>query len=288
MDDKLQTLDSTAELSSGLDALDSPSTSRSKNITFTLLAPIFALVLFAAIWQWVVSRGWKPDYVLPSPEQVLASLKEQQSQGILLDSIMNSVTRAAKGFLLSIAIATPIGLLLGTNRVLRAVFRPLITGLQQLPSVAWVPAAIIWFGLSNATIYAVILLGAVPSIANGLISGIDQVPPIYKRVGHVLGASRWLSTFRILLPAAWPGFLAGLEQGWAFAWRSLMAAELIAVTPALGPGLGQLLDVGRQLGDMSLVLAAIFTIMVVGILIERAIFNPLRERTLKNRGLLTR
>ena len=129
------------------------------------------------------------------------------------------------------------------------------------------------------------LLGAVPSIANGLISGIDQIPRIYLKVGKVLGAKRLVSIRHIVLPAAWPGYLSGLEQGWAFAWRSLMAAELIAVSPALGPGLGQMLDTGRQLGDMSLVLAAIFVIMLVGVLIERVFFAPIRNRTLRNRGL---
>jgi NitT/TauT family transport system permease protein len=148
-----------------------------------------------------------------------------------------------------------------------------------------VPAAIIWFGLSNATIYAVILLGAVPSIANGLSSGIEQIPSQYLKVGRVLGTTRLQQIRHIVLPASFPGFLAGLEQGWAFAWRSLMAAELIAVSPALGVGLGQLLDVGRQLGDMSLVLGAILSIMFVGILVEKLAFAPIRERTLRIRGL---
>jgi NitT/TauT family transport system permease protein len=119
-----------------------------------------------------------------------------------------------------------------------------------------------------------------------LISGIDQIPPIYLRAGKVLGAKGFTSITNILIPAAWPGYLAGLEQGWAFAWRSLMAAELIAVAPSLGPGLGLMLDTGRQLGDMSLVLGSIITIMVVGVLVERLVFSPVRQRTLRNRGLL--
>lgn len=286
MPSEVRANDSTAELSSGLDALDSPTQFRRRSSRLVLVAPVVALAGFIAVWQWVVSRGWQPDYILPSPFQVFEALRAQHEQGVLVDSVTNSLSRGVKGFLISIAVATPIGLLLGTNRLLRSFLRPILTGLQQLPSVAWVPAAIIWFGLSDATIYAVILLGAIPSIANGLISGIDQVPPLFGRVAHVLGAGVWLRTTRVLLPAAWPGFLAGLEQGWAFAWRSLMAAELIAVSPALGPGLGQMLDVGRQLGDMALVLGSILTILIVGIVIERLIFNPLRTRTLRNRGLL--
>ena len=149
-----------------------------------------------------------------------------------------------------------------------------------------VPAAIIWFGLSDATIFTVVLLGAVPSIINGLLAGMDQIPPIYLRAGQIMGAKGFGRTWRIVLPAAWPGYLAGLEQGWAFSWRSLMAAELIAVSPALGPGLGQMLDTGRSLGNMALILGAIAMIMAVGILIERLIFAPLRQRTLRNRGLI--
>jgi NitT/TauT family transport system permease protein len=140
--------------------------------------------------------------------------------------------------------------------------------------------------LSDATIYTVVLLGAVPSIANGLIAGIDQIPSIILRAGQVMGARGFARVRHIVLPAAWPGYLAGLEQGWAFAWRSLMAAELIAVSPALGPGLGQMLDNGRSLGDMALIIGSIFMILAVGVLVERIVFAPLRRRTLTNRGLL--
>ncbi|CAB4538253.1 MAG: ABC transporter permease subunit [Actinobacteria bacterium] len=276
-----------SKFSAGLDALES-GTSRKRNKFASLLnfvAPVLAVILVILIWQIAVYLKFKPDYILPTPSQVWASLQNQWNQGLLWHSATNSLRRGVQGFLIAIVIATPIGLALGLNKMARAIFRPILTGLQQLPSVAWVPASIIWFGLSNATIYAVVLLGAVPSIANGLISGIDQIPRIYLKVGKVLGAKRLVSIRHIVLPAAWPGYLSGLEQGWAFAWRSLMAAELIAVSPALGPGLGQMLDTGRQLGDMSLVLAAIFVIMLVGVLIERVFFAPIRNRTLRNRGL---
>lgn len=282
-------VDTSGELSAGLDALDTPTGMRTKRPRWLaqLAAPLVAILAIALIWELVCRVTTIPDFILPTPGQVWNSLINQFDQGILMPALGNSLKRAGQGFLLSIVIATPIGILLGTSSALRAVFRPILTGLQQLPSVAWVPAAIIWFGLSDATIYAVILLGAIPSIANGLISGIDQIPPIYLRVGEILGAGKVTRVTRILLPASWPGYLAGLEQGWAFAWRSLMAAELIAVSPALGPGLGQMLDVGRQLGDMSLVLASILSIMFAGILVERLIFSPLRQRTLRSRGLVT-
>lgn len=277
-----------SRLEAGLDNLET--TPRQKtNVKGTLgrlTSPLIAIAVIIIIWQIVAWLQLQPDYVLPAPLQVWDALRIQQEQDLLWQSALNSIRRAVQGFLLSIVIATPIGLALGFYPKLRAVFGPILTGLQQLPSVAWVPAAIIWFGLSDATIYTVVLLGAVPSIANGLLAGMDQIPPIYLRAGQVMGAKGLGKTVRIVLPAAWPGYLAGLEQGWAFAWRSLMAAELIAVSPALGPGLGQMLDVGRSLGDMALILGAIAMIMAVGILIERLVFYPLRTRTLRNRGLL--
>lgn len=272
----------------GLDALEtSPAKSTPRSQAFLrLVSPLLAIAIFIAIWQVLFSLRLQPDYILPGPQQVLDSLVAQAQADILVDATFNSLRRGIQGFLIAIVIATPIGVALGLNRGLRACFGPILTGLQQLPSVAWVPAAIIWFGLSDATIYAVVLLGAIPSIANGLIAGIDQTPPLYTRAGKVLGARGLQSVVHIVLPGSWPGYLAGLEQGWAFAWRSLMAAELIAVSPALGLGLGQMLDVGRQLGDMALVLASIGVIMAVGIFIERLVFYPLRQRTLSTRGLL--
>lgn len=256
-----------------------------KERLFRLLSPFIAIVGFMVIWHLVVTFSDIESYILPAPSQVADSIGSQWEQGNLQEAVLRSFSRGMQGFLLAIAIATPIGIALGLNRYLRMIFGPILLGLQQLPSVAWVPAAIIWFGLSPATIYAVILLGAIPSIANGLIAGIDQIPPIYLKLSKVLRANKWQKIRHIILPASWTGYLAGLEQGWAFAWRSLMAAELIAVSPALGIGIGQLLDVGRQLGDMSLVLTSIFMIMIIGIIVEKIFFSPLRSRTLAKRGL---
>ena len=274
-------------LTAGLDALESKSSNSDSAARklFNFSGPLIAIAIFIGIWQIIFELKLVEDYILPSPLQVYQALVNQYQEGTLLTAAWNSLSRGVQGFLLSIIIAIPIGLALGLNRTVRVVLKPLTIGLQQLPSVAWVPAAIIWFGLSNATIYAVILLGAIPSIANGLSSGIEQIPSQYIKVGRVLGTSKFQQIRYIVLPASFPGFLAGLEQGWAFAWRSLMAAELIAVSPALGVGLGQLLDVGRQLGDMSLVLGAILSIMFVGIFVEKLAFAPVRERTLRIRGL---
>jgi NitT/TauT family transport system permease protein len=169
----------------------------------------------------------------------------------------------------------------------RAAIGPILSGLQSLPSVAWVPAAILWFGLTDATIYFVVLAGSIPSIANGLVAGIDQIPPILPRVGQVLGARGLTSARHILLPAALPGYIAGCKQGWAFSWRSLMAAEIIAAGPLLGYGLGAYLKDGSDLSNMPGVIAAIFLILIVGIGIELLVFRPIERRVLRARGLGT-
>jgi NitT/TauT family transport system permease protein len=277
-----------SRLEAGLDNLETAGKQHTKvrSVFARALSPLIAIAVIILIWQIVIWLQWQPDYVIPSPSQVWDALSAQAAQDILWQATFNSIRRAAQGFLIAVIVATPIGLALGLYPKLRMIFGPILSGLQVLPSVAWVPAAIIWFGLSDATIYTVVLLGAVPSIANGLLAGMDQIPPIYLRAGKIMGAKGFLRIWHIVLPAAWPGYLAGLEQGWAFAWRSLMAAELIAVSPALGPGLGQMLDTGRTLGDMALVLGSIGMIMAVGILVERVVFAPLRQRTLRNRGLI--
>ena len=198
------------------------------------------------------------------------------------------MSRGLLGFVMAVAIGTPLGLLVARVKVVRAAIGPILSGLQSLPSVAWVAPAIIWLGLDDKTMYAVILLGAVPSVANGLVSGVDQVPPLFLRAGRTIGATGLRGTIHIVLPAALPGYLAGLKQGWAFSWRSLMAAEIIASSPDLGLGLGQLLENGRNNFDMPGIFLAILLILFVGIAIDLLIFSPLERRVLRSRGLLVK
>jgi NitT/TauT family transport system permease protein len=274
----------------GLDALDTPTERRDpwwRRALGGVVPPIVAVVLFIVVWQILWASAIWPEYQLPSPAAVWAHVTESVRDGELLGWFWTSVHRAFIGFGISLLVAVPLGLAIATLTVVRRGIGPLVSGLQSLPSVAWVPAAILWFGLTDSAIYFVVLLGAVPSIANGLVSGIDQVPPILPRVGKVLGAGRLANVRYILLPAALPGFLGGLKQGWAFSWRSLMAAELIATSPELGEGLGQVLHNGMSLSDQSLVFFAIFLIFLVGVGIELAIFRPLERTVLRARGLTT-
>ncbi|MEC4019227.1 ABC transporter permease [Streptomyces sp. H27-D2] len=283
------TADSLEGLEAGLDALETHTAQRtpvSRVLREKALPPFIAVAIVLALWQLAYHFELKPHYMLPSPLEVAGALEDKWLDGTLLGYVWTSVSRGALGFLASVAIGTPLGLIVARVKPVRAAIGPILSGLQSLPSVAWVPAAIIWFGLSDATIYTVVLLGAVPSIANGLVAGVDQIPPLFLRAGRTLGATGLDGVRHVLLPAALPGYLAGLKQGWAFSWRSLMAAELITSSPDLGIGLGQLLEQGRELSDMSLVMGAILLILIVGIGIELLIFAPIERRVLRSRGLL--
>lgn len=281
--------DDLASLEAGLDALETSDVARTpawRRVLSAAWPPAVAIGLLLLVWELVYRAGVQPTYALPSPADVGLVLLEQLRDGTLLEAIGTSVERGGLAFVVAVAVGTPLGLLVGRVRAVRRGIGPLLSGLQSLPSIAWVPAAIIFFGLGEAAIYAVVLLGAVPSIANGMVSGIDQVPPLFLRVGRVLGARGLASARYVLLPAVLPAYLGGLRQGWAFSWRSLMAAELIVRSPELGVGLGQLLDQGRLLSDMSLVFAGILGILVVGIAVELCLFAPLERRVLRRRGLL--
>jgi NitT/TauT family transport system permease protein len=182
-------------------------------------------------------------------------------------------------------VGTPLGLLIARVQVVRLAIGSLIAALQSLPSVVWVPVAIIWFGLSQTTILFVVVMGAVPSIAGGMVSAVDQIPPLLLRVGDAMGA-RGLARYRhILLPAALPGYVAGLKQAWSFSWRSLMAAELIANGGDLGVGLGQLLESGRSNNDVPAMLVSILLILAVGVLVDALVFAPLDRGVRRRRGL---
>ncbi|MCX5339949.1 ABC transporter permease [Streptomyces atratus] len=283
--------DDLAGLEAGLDALDAVQVRRTpvrEVLLRKVLPPVLAVALVIIVWQLLVEAQVTDDYKLPSPAAVWNSAADMWLQGTLLEVVWTSISRGLLGFLMAVAIGTPLGLLVARVKFVRAAIGPILSGLQSLPSVAWVAPAVIWLGLNDKMMYAVILLGAVPSVANGLVSGVDQVPPLFLRAGRTLGATGLRGTWHIVLPAALPGYLAGLKQGWAFSWRSLMAAEIIASSPDLGLGLGQLLENGRNNADMPGIFLAIILILFVGIAIDLLIFSPLERWVLRSRGLLVK
>lgn len=200
------------ELESGLDSLQSDAVRKARIDWSRILLPIAAVVVLIIIWQFYVSLGLKRRDQVPGPMDVLEQFATLWAEGSLQEAVWTSLQRGLLGFLISVAIATPVGLLLAQVAPLRRAFGPLISGLQVLPSVAWVPAAIIWFGLTDATVYFVVFMGAIPSIINGLISGVDQIPPQYRSVGTVLGASRLQMAVQIILPRHFPATSAASSR----------------------------------------------------------------------------
>ncbi|MFP5346550.1 MAG: ABC transporter permease [Actinomycetes bacterium] len=263
--------DSAAEVS-GLDALElaaSAKTSRTAAVWHATWPKLAAVVLALLAWQAVVWTGWRPSYALPGPAQVLPELARLVGQTDFWHSIATTMRRAAVGF----AAATVIGLVVGVAtariRPLRVAIGSLITGLQTMPSIAWFPLAILLFKLSESAMYFVVILGAAPSIANGVINGVDFVPPLLQRVGRNLGASG-LQLYRyVIMPASLPSIVGGLKQGWAFAWRSLMAGELLVIIAAT-PSIGVKLDTARQLNQSTSLLAWMIVILLIGIVVDIA------------------
>ena len=244
---------------------------------------LLAVVLAVALWQVVVWTHWRPEYVLPGPLKVWDKLTGDF--GDILSAVGTTMRRGVTGFALAVVIGTTIGGLVSRFRVLRAAVGSMITGLQTMPSIAWFPLAILLFQLTESAILFVVVLGAAPSIANGLIGGVDHIPPILLRAGRVMGARGFAAFRRIVLPAALPSFVGGLKQGWAFAWRSLLAGELLVNIPGTF-SLGQRLQNERQFSDAAGVISVMVVILIIGILVDSLVFGTSERAIRKRYGLV--
>ena len=235
--------------------------------TWNALWPkLLAIAIVLAVWELIHLSGWK-KLIFPAPGPTLANLWDQLHTAQLWHAVATTCERAVIGFALAVVIGGVIGALVSRIAPLRAAVGSLITGLQTLPSIAWFPFAIILFGISTTTILFVIVLGSAPSIANGLIAGVDYTPPLLLRAGKMMGLRR-LSLYRyLILPASLPAFVAGLKQGWAFAWRSLVAGELLVVV-ANQPSLGVLLSTYQDQADMESATSIIIVILILGIIVD--------------------
>jgi NitT/TauT family transport system permease protein len=272
----------------GLDALEAQPASREsvfRRAWASAWPKVMAIGIVLLLWQAVVVTGLLEDYQLPSPVDVLGRLWADLQTPQLWGAVATTMRRAAWGFGLAILIGVVIGALVSRFAVLRAAVGSLITGLQTMPSIAWFPFAILAFGLTEEAIMFVVVLGAAPSIANGLINGIDHIPPVLRRAGRVLGATGIAEYRHVIVPAAMPSFVAGLKSGWAFAWRSLMAGEILVVI-AYKASLGQLLQVNRELSDAQGLLATMLVILAIGILLDSLFFGTLEQRIRAKRGLV--
>lgn len=242
-----------------------------------------AIGIVIGLWEALVISGWRPIYVLPSPFQTFDALGQMMQTEKFWAALTRTLTRAVVGFAVALMIGTLVGILVSRIKALRLAIGSLITGLQTMPSIAWFPLAILFFGITEQAIMFVIVLGAAPSIANGIISGIDHVPPSYTRLGKVLGANSFQLYRLIVIPSALPSYVSGLTQGWSFAWRSLMAGELLVII-AESPSLGAQLEFARQFSQAPVLLATMIVILILGMLVD-TLFTATSKRLRANRGM---
>jgi NitT/TauT family transport system permease protein len=235
------------------------------------------------IWQLVVWSGWKPESALPGPWSVLRRLAVDLQHPDFYAAIGVTLRRAAVGYGIAAVAGFAVAILIARIKLLRRAVGSLLVGLQSMPSIAWFPLAILLLERSEGAITVVVLMGAGPAIAAGLLTGMDHVHPQLVRVGRSMGADG-LSLYRhVVLPAALPAFVGGLKQGWAFAWRSLMSAELL-VAATNQASIGQQLQSARNLPDTQQLAVLMVVIFVIGIVID-SLFGTLDRGVRQRWGL---
>lgn len=234
-----------------------------------LLRQIIFYLSLIIFWEAIVRLKIWPEYIFPSPLSVLGSLVAGFKNISFLIALAISLKRIVIGYGISIIAGGALGLCISKFKLLDDTIGGLVLGIQTLPSICWFPLALLWFGLNESAIYFVVIMGALFSITIATESGIRNVPPLYIRAGKNMGAKNIRLFYEVIIPAALPSIISGLKQGWSFAWRSLLAGELLF----LNLGLGYLLMMGRELNDMSQVIAVMLLVAFVSILVDKLIFG---------------
>src|SRR5215813_7949250 len=252
-------------------------------ISFSSLASkaLFMSVVVGAWWALSRAGPW-PRHLFPGPEAVAASFVGMLLDGRLARATLHSLSRMFQGYLISVAIGVPLGILMARVRILREAVKPVLMGLQGLPSICWLPLALLWFGLSDAAIIFVVVMGSLLSISVGAEDAVNRIDPMLLRVSGTLGIRGLRFYGGVLFTAALPGIVTGLKLGWSFAWRALMAGELLFISG----GLGQLLNNGRELMEVSQVMAVMLAIIIVGIGVDRLVFQSVELRIRRRWGLV--
>jgi NitT/TauT family transport system permease protein len=244
---------------------------------------LLGIALVLVLWQLVHLTGWK-SYVLKGPTAVLPNLWGLMHHRLLWQAVGITIRRAFIGYALALVIGSVVGAFVARIPLLRAAMGSIITGLQIVPSIVWFPVAIVLFGLSTSTILFVMVLGAAPSIANGLITGVDYTPPLLLKAGQTMGLRGYTLYRYLILPASLPAYVAGMKQGWAFAFRSLMAGELLVLI--LGqPSIGVLENNFQDLQDFAGATSMIIVILIIGIAVD-TLFGTADRAVRRRRGLL--
>jgi NitT/TauT family transport system permease protein len=223
-----------------------------------------------ALWQVLyMAEVWSP-FLFPSPSEVWSALWRNIENGLIFESLQTTMGRLLIGFALAFVAGTAMGVGMGTAKWIEDTLGSLVLGMQSLPSITWLPVAVLWFGLTERAIIFVVFMGSVFAIAISARDGVRNIPPLQRRASQVFGATRWQAIRYVTLPGMLPSMTQGLKLGWSFSWRSLMAGELLFVSG----GLGFLLQVGRDLNDMALVLSIMGVIVLVGLTVDRLVFGP--------------
>jgi NitT/TauT family transport system permease protein len=241
-------------------------------IFYSVLIGVWALLAKLRVW---------PPYVFPSPQGVVESLRAGFADHSFWIAITVSMKRMLSGYALSVVLGIVLGLGVASNKFLEETMGGLLVSLQSLPSICWLPLAVLWFGLSEKAILFVVVMGSLLSVTIAMETGRHQMPRIYGMAGRNLGARGFGLFWHVLLPASLPYIVSGLKQGWAFAWRSLISGEMIFVSL----GLGQLLMMGRDLNDMSQVIAVMILIIAIGYMVDGLVFSTLERRLQSKWGL---
>jgi NitT/TauT family transport system permease protein len=246
-----------------------------------LLSAACFFVGLIVLWQWLFQlKIWSP-VLLPSPLQVAIYLKGAVGDGTLVHATIITMRRLLAGYACGLIVGLPLGLLTARWVAVRDTLGTTALGLQTLPSVCWVPLALLWFGQTEAAMLFVVIMGTIWSVIIATETGVRNVPPIFPRAALTMGSKRLHIWLTVIFPAALPFIVSGMKQGWAFAWRSLMAAE-IYVTILTGFGLGQLLHFGREQQAMEQVIGIMIVIVIIGLLVDKTLFSPI-ERFLHRR-----
>jgi NitT/TauT family transport system permease protein len=241
-------------------------------IFYGVLITIWAVLAKLKIW---------PPYVFPTPKGVAESLWAGFADHSFWIAIAVSMKRMLLGYSLSVVLGMVLGLGVASNKFLEETMGGLLVSLQSLPSICWLPLAVLWFGLTEKAILFVVVMGSLLSVTIAMEAGRQQMPKIYGMAGRNLGARGFKLFWYVLLPASLPFILSGLKQGWAFAWRSLISGEMIFVSL----GLGQLLMMGRDLNDMSQVIAVMMLIVAIGYIVDGLVFKTIERRLQHKWGL---
>lgn len=256
-----------------------------KNMITHRIGSILFFIGLLLLWElaaWAgASLGWWKSYAFPEPVGVLKSLIDLASTGMLVRAVAASMWRVLKGFLLGLCVGGVLGFILIMSPFLKKNLKPLLIGIQSLPSICWVPFAILWFGLKESSVIFVVVMGCMFSVAITIEDAIQNIPVIYVKAAKTMGAPQKMIFTKVLLPAALPAIVAGLKQAWSFAWRALMSGEVMTSYV----GLGYTLMIGRDMADINQVMAVMLVIVLLGTLIDKFIFTNLEHRLLLKRGL---